>query len=95
MNRNTLIILLLLFAFFYFNSSNRPRIFPTPFQPTPDSVIPGGGGWFGGGKFLRTLSKFGLALLLFAEPPPPDDPRPATHSLGADGYLTLDHGASL
>lgn len=85
----------MVFAFFYFNTNNRQRIFPTPFAPTPDSIIPGGGGFFGGGKFLRALSKVGLALLLFAEPPPPDEPKPAMHQLGADGYLTLDHGASL
>ncbi len=46
-------------------------------------------------RFISKLARLGLRLLLFAEPPPSDMPRPAMHQLGEDGYLTLDHGASL
>ncbi len=46
-------------------------------------------------RFISKLARLGLKLLLFAEPPPPDIPQPAMHSLGSDGYFKLDHGASL
>lgn len=46
-------------------------------------------------RFISKLARLGLRLLLFAEPPPTEEPRPAMHRLGEDGYLTIDHGASL
>ena len=46
-------------------------------------------------RFISKLARLGLRLLLFAEPPPPDIPRPAMHRLGDDGHMMLDHGASL
>lgn len=46
-------------------------------------------------RFISKLARLGLRLLLFAEPPPSDEPKPALHALGDDGYMKIDHGAAL
>lgn len=82
--RKCIFLLLIAFALGLFcgSSWSRDGILPNVF---PDAKE----------RFITKLARLGLRVLLFAEPPPPDLPRPVMHQLGDDGYMSLDHGASL